>query len=248
MKRIYIFLVVNFIFLLGCGEGNKNVSVSDTLIEMDSVDSVPAQVIPTSSVIPDTIFPFQLSGKDYNLIFTHETRSPAYGTELTTTVRIINIETKDTLAEETFDFNSTGRIVESSPDHYWFNLVNEFGGSGYSGKTYMIKSQPAIHIQEVCNFNELSTWKWNKDATALLFLQGIWNMSGDAMSEDFEAHYDAHQQSISLFTIQQDTVLATEIGLTKYKYDFTENDKAFSEILKKEPGIFKRITISEFNQ
>jgi hypothetical protein len=243
------------IFFLDCRE-KKNQDKTDSLRDSARESGVLKTVDVSGSLSAnrtiadiDTIYPLQVKNKLYQLILSHE--GPTYTSQgdLSTTVRIVENENHDTLYKKTFDFNTCGLFANPAPDHYWLDLYNSGGGSGFSGKVFNIKIDSVISLQPLVSFDELSYWKSNRTATAFIFSEAIWNLDVNMDSEDFESHFDKHKQEISIYEIEKDTVIVNDLGLTKNKFDFSdyENKYPLKEFRDKEPAIAKQINWEDYN-
>ncbi|MDQ3111096.1 MAG: hypothetical protein M3R17_14480 [Bacteroidota bacterium] len=255
MKKIISATLIYFLIVLlaACGpENNYKIPPDDTLVNEEYSDGPIDDLYEDSE--RDTIYPMEIQGKAYQLMFTHdEYRSSRNDNKSTITVRIVENATSDTLYYELIKFNSIGRFFHPSPDHYLVNLTEESGGSGYSGTLYNIRFNPEITLQPVTNFNELSFWECNKAATEILFFQASWEMNAGS-TDNFEAHFSEHRQSVGIYRISQDTVIYDGIGFTKYKYDlhnhkFEENgnDSIILRIKKQEPALAKKVKWEEYD-
>ncbi len=194
----------------------------------------------------DTIFPMQINNQGYQLILSHESFSALHKGDVTTTVRIVENASHDTLYSNTFEFNTAGIIRNPAPDCYWLSLLNSGGGSSYSATLFNIKLQPEIVLQPILKFGELSFIQGNTTGTELLVFEGIWNTNGGFESKNFESHFSEHQQMVAVYKIEEDTVTFKELGLTKQKHDFHHNNEAIIEFVKKEPALAKEIDWSEY--
>jgi hypothetical protein len=237
----------------GCENESKPVSKSDTLPATESAaDSVVTENYVRSEE-EDTIYPMEIHGKSYQLMLTlGEYPSREDERFVTTTVRIIENETSDTLFKETFEYNSIGRFFHPAPDHYWINLTNESGGSGYSGTLFNIRLEPEIRLQPVTNISELSFWESNKTATEILFFQAYWYTT--AGLSDMESHFSTHRQSMGIYKIMEDTIIYKDLGMTKYRYDlhahkFEENgnDNIILRLKKQETALTGMINWDEYD-
>ncbi len=197
-------------------------------------------------LISDSIYAIQIGPKHCHLLFTHQTFSPASDGELMTTVRIVNTENQKTIFDSTFNYNSVGRVEQIAKDGFIIDLTNIYGGSGFGGIIFYLKTATEISLQEVCPMNELTFWESNITGNKLLVLEGVWNM-GSADGPNFEAHFSEHRQNIFIYELGQDKPIRSVIGLTKFKYDLSENGNTLKEMKKKETKLNGKISWEEFN-
>jgi hypothetical protein len=246
-KQLSLLLPCFLLLFTECGQENKTSKTgtensADTFVVNEEYDDDAEE---DENSFSDSTYSLQIKGNVYLLLLSHED-VPFHQAGESTTVRIVEQSTH-TLYEKTFDFNSVGQLRHPAPDHYWLSLLNSGGGSGYSATLFNIKLEPEIVLQPIFNFNELSDWKTNRDATEIIFFQAIWNIDWNHEGEETEAHFQEHLQHISLYTIREDTVIAKEIGMTKAKYDLNASDTAMLEIKRKEAGLFKSIDWENYN-
>jgi hypothetical protein len=164
----------------------------------------------------------------------------------TTTVTIIEDESRDTLYSNAFEFNTTGALRNPAPGSYWLSLLNSGGGSGYSATLFNIRIKPKAQLQPLFNFSELSHIQGSKDGSQILFFSGMWNTAYGPDSKNFESHFAEHRQYVSLYTIKEDTVTVKEIGETKLKHDFHYNDTAVNQFRRTEPALANKINWADF--
>ncbi|HET6990671.1 MAG TPA: hypothetical protein VFJ43_05070, partial [Bacteroidia bacterium] len=66
-------------------------------------------------------------------------------------------------------------------------------------------------------------------------------------SKNFETHFDKHHQEISIYKIEEDTVIIRDLGETKHKLDFSENENPLIEFRKLEPALAKQIHWEDYD-
>lgn len=237
-----------FILFCSCGQENKTVkkdsgNSADSFVMNEEYSDGPEE---DEASFPDSTYTLQIKGAAYLLMFSHE-GAPFHAAGESTTVRIVEQSSHDTLYEKTFDFNGVGALRHPAPDHYWIALLNSGGGSGYSATLFDIQLDPEIDLKPLFNFNELSSWVTNRAANEVVFFQALWNIDWNHEGEETEAHFQEHLQHISLYKIMPDTVVAKEIGATKAKYDLSATDTMVREIKRKEPGLAKSIDWQQYD-
>ncbi len=241
--RLPVFIFFPILLLISCEQYANKANISLNRIHSPEAGS---NALAMQEPYIDTIFPMQIDSHDYQLILSHESFSALHEGEITTTVRIVGDKKHDTLYTNIFEFNTAGIIRHPAPDCYWFSLLNSGGGSSYSATLFNIKLKPEIMLQPILEFGELSFIHGNITGTELLVFEGIWNTNGGFESKNFESHFSQHQQIVSVYKIEEDTITFREIGLTKQKHDFHHNNEAIKEFVKKEPALAKEIDWSEY--
>lgn len=245
----YLLLPFSCLLLFcSCGQDDKTVkkdstNSADSFVVNEEYSDGPEE---DEAYYSDSTYTLQIKGAAYLLLFSHE-GAPFHAAGESTTVRLVEQSTRDTLYEKTFDFNSVGALRHPAPGHYWIALVNSGGGSGYSATLFDIQLEPEIALKPLFNFNELSSWITNRAANEVIFFQAMWNIDWNHEGEESEAHFQEHLQHISLYTIREDTVIAKEIGITKEKYDLNSGDTAIAVIKRNESRLFKDIRWEDYD-
>lgn len=229
-----------FLFLFSCS-GNETVkTVSDTV--KSTMDTVVQKTESVNQELKDTIFSLEQNGQGYQLVLTHPRNdSDDYVTK--TRVRILQGET--VLADEVFSFNTVGSFQEPKEGIYFIDLLNSGGGSGFSGTIYRVITGDKSGLLPVTNFNELTSWKFSKNADTLLCASGYWAMESED-DDSFEAHFDAHQQTLFLCRLKDGAYKEELIGTTKGKYDLTDDAGGWKKLKEGEPELSKKISWEEF--
>lgn len=242
----FVFICVLGFLFSNCGQQPKAVGpakVVDAQNDFIAKDSIAKFIpLPLEKCI-DTVYDIKIDGEAYRLVLSNEV--PSDEGALTKTVRLVN-ENHDTLFKKTLVFNEILEFSSPAPNCYWLTLVNSGGGSGYSGTVFYLRMKPEITLQPLVNINELSCWKANRTATEFILFQGNWDMSGSPEGENFESHFSDHKQWVGVYTILQDTVSMKEIGMTKMKHGFIDNDFVLEEFQKDEPELAKAIHLNEY--
>jgi hypothetical protein len=243
IRRFTIVIAAAFFVLIASCQGENKAGESETAtISEDKMNASDSSRKISEPLEADTAYAITQADENYLLVFTHEgTTSDENGT---TTFRLVKRDSRDTVFKRTLNFNSVGRIMEPARGHWWFTLENDFGGSGYSGALYNLQLTPEIKLQKLVAFNELSYWKSNRTATGMLFFQAYWDTNTD--TDNFEAHFAPHRQQVAVYSIGADTVKVQDLGMTKSKYDLSNNDSALVSFPQQEPELAKRISWSDY--
>jgi hypothetical protein len=229
------------LLFLSCGQEHKTTNPSP--VKNPSNDSGNTVIDFKKDI--DTIYHLEINNKNFDLILSQEYPSSTGSGALTTTVGIVENEKHDTLYKKTFEFNEIGELSHPATNCYWLTMINSGGGSGYSGTLFNIRITPEITLQPLVNINELSFWKGNRDASELVLFQSIWNTNGG--ENNFESHFDEHKQWIGIYKIKEDTVLLSEVGMTKKRYNSFENNGEVDKFKKAEPNLAKAIRWSDYD-
>lgn len=235
---------MQFLLFIGCGESKNDVNRNDTSTIPYSTNKNPSVNVLNNEGL-DSVYSVLINDTACEIIFSHELPSSIDSSDLSTTVQVVQKHNHDTLYKKTFDFNTVGKVVQAAPGIFFIDLYNSYGGSGFTGSIFYLKTAPEISLRPVCKFDELSYWKSSNSGTQLILFDGIWNMNINPDSPDFETHFSDHQQFITEYDIKTDTVIANEIGSTKYKYSVSENESDVESTLKdfrkKEPHMADKI-------
>ncbi len=241
MKNLFLLSIIISLFL-SCNEQEEKIPVYATPVpEKDTPLKEPQPLDTASGFILDTIYSMYFDEKIYQLALGYGNyMDSTYGSMQNTVVTILL--NNDTLYTEKLNFNTIGRLQNPAPGHYWIDLLNSGGGSGYSGTIFNIRPKPKPIMQTITTFGELSWWKSNKNATGLLYFSGYWD------SEHGESHFEEHKQGVCYYEIKDNAVSYKDLGRTKYKYAFSEgnDENAFNEFRKKEKAIAAKINWADF--
>lgn len=112
----------------------------------------------------------------------------------------------------------------------WFSSG---GGSGFSLDSYSVSLEEGrIHLEELFSTNELSFILHHKNDKEGIILQGIWDMSGDFESEDFESHFSDHKYEVFHFRFNEHGIDLKSLGITAHKYASLDGEVSALTIMK----------------
>lgn len=145
-----------------------------------------------------------------------------------------------------YNFNATDGLYHPVADTYWLGLISSGGGSGYRGTLYNIRIADTAILQPILSFGELTHWKSNRDGSSIIVIDGIWDLANPD-AEKFESHFGQHIHSINVYTIQKDSILRLDLGLTQNKYSSEyETSELLNAIKLNEPQLFGKIIWQDY--
>lgn len=229
-----------FLFLFSCS-GNETVkTVPDTV--KSTMDTVVQKTESVKEELKDTVFSLEQNGQEYQLVLTHPRNDSV---DYVTKTRAKILQGEIVLYDEIFEFNAVGRFQEPKKGIYFLDLVNESGGSGYWGTVYRIEPGKKSGLLPVVNFTELTSWKFSRNADTLLCASGYWDM-GNTEDDSFEAHFDAHQQTLFFCRLEDGVYRKEQIGTTERKYDLVDDAAGWKKLQEGEPELAGKINWEEF--
>lgn len=138
-------------------------------------------------------------------------------------------------------------IFKTTSDHLnkygklFFEAISEGGGSGFSGKCFVIASNNnVISLIPAYTFDELSLLYFIGDTT-IIKLQGTWNFKEE------EAHFSNHRYILTRYDYAGGKFSASKLGSTKFKYESMDANispkKVLLQIKKKEPELVQSLQL-----
>lgn len=112
----------------------------------------------------------------------------------------------------------------------WFSSG---GGSGFSLDSYAVYlDNGKIQMRELFVTNELSLIVHHKNDQEGLVLQGIWDMTIDEETGDFEAHFSEHKYEVFHFSFEENDITIKSLGITTNKYASLDEGVSVLTIMK----------------
>lgn len=112
----------------------------------------------------------------------------------------------------------------------WFSSG---GGSGYLLDSYYVHlDEGRIVIDELFTTNELTLIFHHKNDSEIYVMQGIWDMTEDEITGDFETHFDQHKFEVFVFRFENDEYVGKSLGVTTNKYYAFDEDNAGEKLMK----------------
>lgn len=198
-----------------------------------------------SSLKFDTSFVFMHNNDTCELLLA---RQEAVGQNGVMEEKIVSRITRgaDTVFRASFNFNKIGEYITQSSGRSFLHLVNDGGGSGYTGVLLFINtSRTDPFLDGVADITELSNWKYSEDGNSVLISQGLWKV-GNPDSPDFESHFSEHRQALFLYDLSSSPKTEKSLGITVNKYELIDGGNSFEDIRKGEPQFDSLIDWDKF--
>lgn len=129
-------------------------------------------------------------------------------------------------------FEKAGKDVSKEGRLYlrWFSSG---GGSGYLLDFYLVHLENGkITVSDLFTTNELDLVLYHKDDQRIYVLQGIWDMSEDDETGDFETHFSDHKYEVVECHFDGNELVKTSLGVTEHKYASLDEEKPVKEIFR----------------
>lgn len=245
MKPYLLYILGIAFALFSCNQPTAKTNYNS--IAILSCDSTNEQPIGAFATMPDspTNYVIKLNGNEYSLTLKETSSEHTNNNDIPQVlVTIKNVVNGQTILNHAMPYNLINDFYNPAPNKYLLALSLYGGGSGYSGTLFDIVIKDTVRLNPIVDYNEISYWRFNKTGSEILFFQGEWGVE-NINSEEFESHFSPHKQFITLYRFASDTVITTEIGTTKEKYDFKESATDWSKFTNTE-RISKEINVSDF--
>lgn len=110
----------------------------------------------------------------------------------------------------------------------WFSSG---GGSGYLLESFLVYlDEGRIRTNELYTTDELDFIVPHKNDQEVYILRGIWDMTIDDETGDFESHFADHKYEVFLYTFSGSQISEKSLGITEKKYASLDQGKSALEI------------------
>lgn len=221
MKKVNVILAAALIAVLGsCGTTQNQ----EEVVSADS--SVPVHV--------DTSFVFVHNNDSCELLLAKRESIENNGVIAEKIFTWIT-RGKDTVFRASYNFNTIGSYEVIAGTRSYFQLINDGGGSGYTGVLLFLNtSRKEPFVDVISDISELSKWIYSTDGNSVLMAHGLWTVT-DMDAPDAETHFSAHRQVLFLYDINVTPRTEKELGATKNKYELINGENSFGDMRKSEP-------------